>query len=189
MIEGEQFDAPQTVMRRSAVWSSRVSRYGPLAAWAILIFIGSGNMLSAAHTSVLLSIVKWLVPSASKEFLSMVHFLIRKAGHLTEYAVLATLGARAFRHSWHQVLRRNWFWLALILVIVYALSDEFHQSFVPSRTASINDCLIDTAGAFIALMIIRMRGQRRPHAGIRIPISRKRDRIKRPSAASSDLVP
>jgi VanZ family protein len=166
MTEGEQFNAPQTIMRGSGTWGSRVSRYGPMVAWAILIFIGSGNVLSAEHTSVVLSIVKWLFPSASKESLSTVHFLIRKAGHLTEYAILASLGARAFRHSSHQALRRNWFWLSLILVIAYALTDEFHQSFVPSRTASIYDCMIDTAGGLIALAIARWRARRKKGEGL-----------------------
>jgi VanZ family protein len=160
MIEGEQLDAPRPNRRRSGSWSSRVSRYGPLVAWAILIFIGSGNVLSAEHTSVLLSIVKWFFPAASREFLSTVHFLIRKTGHLTEYAILASLGARALRHSWHQSLRQNWFWLSLLLAMMYSLSDELHQSFIPSRTASIYDCMIDSAGALIGLAIVQWRTRR-----------------------------
>lgn len=178
MIKGEQLDAPQAINRRSGIWSDRVSRYGPLVAWAILIFIGSGNVLSAAHTSILLHIVKRLFPSASPEFLSVVHFLIRKTGHLTEYAILATLGARAFRHSSHQALRRNWFWLTLLLAIAYALSDEFHQSFVPSRTASIYDCMIDTAGAFIALLVVRLKTPKSGKLRVGTRTSRDRDRIK-----------
>jgi VanZ family protein len=177
MIEGEQLDAPQA-KRRSGVWGSRVSRYGPLVAWAVLIFIGSGNVLSAEHTSILLPIVKWLFPSANPQFLSVVHFLIRKAGHLTEYAILATLGARAFRHSPHQVLRRNWFWLSLLLAIAYALSDEFHQSFVPARTASIYDCMIDTSGAFIALLVVRVNTPRPPKLRVGTATGRDRDRIE-----------
>src|SRR4051812_39214522 len=123
----------------------RLARYGPLAAWALLIFIGSGSVLSAEHTSVVLSFVKWLFPSASPAFLAWFHFLMRKAGHLTEYAVLATLAARAFRLSSHQFISRHWFKLSLLLAVVYALSDELHQSFVPSRTASIHDSMIDSA--------------------------------------------
>jgi VanZ family protein len=41
--------------------------------------------------------------------------------------------------------------------MVYALTDEFHQSFVPSRTASIQDSLIDSAGALIALSVMWFR--------------------------------
>jgi len=136
---------------------SRFWRYAPLVLWAVLIFIGSGNVLSAAHTSLLLRAVRWLFPNVRDESLAVFHLLVRKAGHLTEYAILATLAARAFRGSSHDLLRRHWFWVSLLLAIVYALTDEWHQSFVPSRTASIYDSLIDSVGALIALTIIWLR--------------------------------
>ena len=137
-------------------------RYGPLVLWALLIFVGSGNVLSAQRTSVLLPFIKWLFPSASPNTLAWFHFLIRKAGHLTEYAILALLAARAFRNSSHQFLQLHWFTLSLLLAMLYALGDEFHQSFVPSRTASIHDSLIDSVGALIALSIIWFRHRRKP---------------------------
>ena len=132
----------------------RLLRYGPLVGWAILIFIGSGSLLSAEHTSGLLIALKRWFPSASEEFLNLVHFLIRKGGHVTEYAILAGLAAHAFRNSFHSLLRRRWFSFSLALAIIYALADEFHQSFVPSRTASIYDSMIDSAGALLALTVI-----------------------------------
>jgi VanZ family protein len=87
-----------------------------------------------------------------------VHFLTRKAGHFTEYAVLAFLTRRAFITSSHAFLRRNWFQLGLLLVVIYGLLDEFHQSFVPSRTASVYDSLIDIAGGLTVLLIFRFYG-------------------------------
>jgi len=137
--------------------SSRFWRYLPLILWAVLIFIASGNVLSAAHTSILLRAVRWLFPNVRDESLAVLHLLVRKAGHLTEYAIFATLAARAFRASAHDLLRRHWFWVSLLLAIAYSLTDEFHQSFVPSRTASIYDSLIDSVGALIALTIIWLR--------------------------------
>ena len=139
--------------------SSRFWRYAPLVLWAGLIFMDSGNVLSAAHTSLLLRAVRWLFPNVRDESLAVFHLLVRKAGHLTEYAILATLAARAFRGSSHDLLRRHWFWVSLMLAIAYALTDEFHQSFVPSRTASIYDSMIDSVGALIALTIIWLRHQ------------------------------
>jgi VanZ family protein len=136
---------------------NRFFRYGPLVIWALLIFIGSGSALSAEHTSVVVRFAKWLFPSATPDFLAWFHFSVRKAGHLTEYAILATLAARAFRNSSHQFVRVHWFKLSLLLAAAYALTDEFHQSFVPSRTASIHDSLIDSAGALIALIVIWSR--------------------------------
>jgi len=162
MVEQERLNRPAD-RPAPTPWRGRLIRYGPLVVWALLIFVGSGNVLSAQHTSVLLPIIKWLFPSASRNSLAWVHFLVRKAGHLTEYAILATLAARAFRNSSHQFIRQHWFKLSLLFATLYALSDEFHQSFVPSRTASIHDSLIDSAGALIALTIIWLR-YRKPAA-------------------------
>jgi VanZ family protein len=49
------------------------------------------------------------------------------------------------------------------LVVVYALADEYHQSFVPSRTASIYDSLIDMIGGLTALLIVRRRAKDSTH--------------------------
>ena len=140
---------------------NRLYRYGPVILWAALIFIGSSDLLSASHTSTfLIRPLRLLFPSASETTLKTIHFLLRKLGHLTEYAVLASLAARAFRTSSQQWLRRRWFWIALSLVIAYALFDEFRQSFVPSRTPSIYDSMIDTVGGLTALVLIRLRSPR-----------------------------
>jgi len=133
--------------------------------WAALIFIGSSNVLSASHTSVILQPLVWLFPHASEATLAAIHFLIRKVGHLTEYAILALLAARAFRTSSRELLRTRWFWISLLFVVAYSLSDEFHQSFVPSRTASIYDSLIDSVGGFAALIMLAIRGRVRTGSG------------------------
>jgi VanZ family protein len=141
---------------------NRLARYGPLIVWAALIFIGSTDVLSAAHTGgVITRVLLWLFPNLSAGTLNLVHFLIRKSGHLTEYAIFAWLTARAFRTSSQALLRNRWFWASLLLVVVYALSDEFHQSFYPSRTASIYDSMIDSVGGFVALLIVWLRGKTR----------------------------
>ena len=141
---------------------SRWWRYGPVVVWAALIFIGSGNLLSGSHTgSFLLGPLRWLFPHAAEHTLTSIHVLIRKAGHLTEYAILAWLAARAFRTSSRDFLRRHWFWVTLVLIIAYALSDEFHQSFVPSRGASIRDSLIDSAGGLLMLVWLKLWARRR----------------------------
>jgi len=159
MVEQDRLNRRAHHPYRSS-WRGRLFRYGPLVLWAILIFIGSGNVLSAEHTSVLVQVVKWFFPSASPAFLAWCHFLARKAGHFSEYAILATLAARAFRHSSHRFIKLHWFKFSVLFAVVYALSDEFHQSFVPSRTASIYDSMIDSAGALIALSIIWFRHRR-----------------------------
>lgn len=133
--------------------SSRVWRYAPLILWMGFIFFASTNELSAMNTSrVVRPLLIWLFPDISEERIRLTHFLVRKAAHFTEYAVLGLLAARAFWSSKNQFLRRSWFMAGLALVVCYALFDEYHQSFVPSRSGSLFDCLIDVAGGLFALI-------------------------------------
>jgi len=142
--------------RRRWLW-----RYGPLIFWAVLIFIGSTDVLSASHTAgPLRRVLFWVFPHISEQTLSTLQFLLRKAGHVTEYAILALLAARAFTSSSRELLRSHWFWLSLLFVVAYSLSDEFHQSFVPSRTGSIYDSLIDSLGGLTMLALLAL-GKRR----------------------------
>ena len=89
----------------------------------------------------------------------MFQFVVRKAGHFSEYAIFALLAARAFRNSAREMVSQHWFWVSLLFVVAYSLSDEFHQSFVPSRTASIYDCMIDSLGGLTVLVLLAIRKQ------------------------------
>jgi VanZ family protein len=118
---------------------------------------------------VLRPLVLWFLPSLNESQIGAIHFLLRKVGHFTEYAILAYLARRAFVTSTHELLRRYWFQWALLLIVSYALLDEFHQSLVPSRTASIYDSAIDVAGGITVLLVLRLfrKGtpSRRPDIG------------------------
>jgi len=95
-----------------------------------------------------------LFPNTTPETLATIHFIIRKLAHLTEYAILGFLAARAFRTS------PRWFLISAVLIVVYALLDEYHQTFVPSRTASIFDSFSDMAGGMAALTVVRRKTPR-----------------------------
>jgi len=139
-----------------------LSRYLPLVVWLAFISFASSDSFNAGNTSRIIGpLVLWLFPNTSPETLDVVHFITRKAAHLTEYAILGYLAARAFRTSPSPKLARHWFLISLLLIFTYALLDEYHQSFVPSRTASFGDSLIDTIGGLIALLWIRRRTRRR----------------------------
>jgi VanZ family protein len=130
------------------------------------IFFASTGEFSAANTSRIIGpLLRWLFPGISDENLVFAHFLTRKAAHFTEYAILAWFAARAFTTSSDQALHRRWFLISLALVVLYALSDEYHQSFVASRTASIYDSLIDMSGGLTSLLLYALRRRRR--AGMR----------------------
>jgi VanZ family protein len=140
----------------------RFWRYGPLVLWILFISFASTNQFSASNTSeILRPLLLWFFPNLSESRLAALHFLMRKAGHFTEYAVLAFLARRAFITSSRLFLQRYWFQLGLLLVVIYGLLDEFHQSFVPSRTASIYDSAIDVAGGFTVLLVFSLYGKNR----------------------------
>jgi VanZ family protein len=106
-------------------------------------------------------VLLWLFPRISEETLDLTHFFVRKAAHFTEYAILALLAARVFLSSSQQPLRGRWFTSALLLVVLYALSDEYHQTFVPTRTGSIYDSMIDITGGLTALLILALWNKRK----------------------------
>jgi VanZ family protein len=162
MIDEDSLPAAQ-LRQNSGKLKNRLWRYGPAAIWALLIFIGSSDLLSSSHTSgFIIGPLHALFPNASEATLAAIHFALRKLGHFTEYAILALLIARALRGSSVRFFRERWFWVSLAFVMVYASSDEFHQRFVDSRTASIYDSMIDTAGGLTALLFVARRRVRSP---------------------------
>ena len=123
-----------------------------------LTFLLSTDVGSAANTSRFIEpFLRWLIPNISPEAVAKAHFFIRKAGHLSEYGVLGLMLWRALRQTrlgasgktpWKTAVA------ALVLSVAYAATDEFHQSFVPTRTASVRDVMIDTSGSLLSLSII-----------------------------------
>ncbi len=75
--------------------------------------------------------------------------LVSKLAHVAEYTVLGGL------IQWAMGIRRAW--PAWLMTIAYAATDEFHQSFVPGRTARMTDVLIDAAGAAIGIALVWWR--------------------------------
>ena len=119
-----------------------------------IIFAGSTDLMSAEHTSRIIGpLLRWFVPTISPPTLIRVEFFLRKAAHVSEYAVLAVLLYRAFVHTVFQSRRALSAGLVLLSCAAYAASDEFHQSFVPSRTASLRDVMIDLCGATLAVLL------------------------------------
>jgi VanZ family protein len=120
------------------------------ALWGALISILSTDSFSSEHTSrFILPALRWIFPHASMETLEVMHAVIRKTAHLTEYFILSIflfLAQRGEDRGW----KLRWAIWAIVMCAGYASLDEFHQSFVPSRTASPWDALIDTTGASVA---------------------------------------
>ncbi|HAF15352.1 MAG TPA: hypothetical protein DHU55_05235 [Blastocatellia bacterium] len=148
------------VKNPSSAWQ-RLGRYGPLFFWILLIAFASTSEFSALNTStVVRPLLLWFFPNLSEARIAAIHFLIRKTAHFTEYAVLAFLARRAFITSSNAFIQRHWFQVGVILVVIYSLLDEFHQSFEPSRTASIYDSAIDVAGGLSVLLVLKLYDKR-----------------------------
>jgi len=138
----------ETQSARDRIW-----RYTPLIIWMALIFFASSHEFSATNTSrIVRPLLLWLFPNITEESIGLAHVLVRKAAHLIEYAILGWLAARVFSSSSRAFLRHRWFLAGLLLVAAHALLDEYHQSFVPSRTASLYDSGIDIAGGLMGLL-------------------------------------
>ncbi len=76
-----------------------------------------------------------------------IHF--DKICHLIEFGILGYLSYRAFVHSNLTVLKKNALLLAIIFTILFGISDEFHQFFVPLRQPDVYDIMADSFGTII----------------------------------------
>ena len=139
----------------------------PALIWMALIFSASSDSRSYEHTSLLVEpFLHWLFPQMSEAHVKAIHLLFRKSGHVTEYAVLALLLWRALRKPVRND-PRSWNWrearFTLLMVMLYAATDEFHQLFVHERTSLVSDVMIDTAGGAAGLFALWILGRWRKH--------------------------
>ena len=134
-------------------------RHGPMVLLMVAIFIVSSDLGSADNTRpVLASIVRrflpWLALRMTPEMIDVTDFIIRKIAHVTEYAVLCLLVSRSVGVKVTASIRERL--VPAGISSLYALSDEFHQSFVPSRGATYTDVMWDTLGAIIGATILQV---------------------------------
>jgi VanZ family protein len=129
----------------------------PALLWTALVLSASTRLFSGAQTaSVLEALLTSLFGEAPRQHLDVAHFLLRKLAHLTEYGILGWLLYRA-RRQHETVWNLIWARFALAGVALVAITDELHQHFVPSRTGSPVDVLLDLIGGLVALAILRKR--------------------------------
>ncbi len=129
-----------------------------------LISVGSTDVLAADETSrFIVPFLRWLLPGTTPATLDLLHGVIRKLGHVSEFAVLAVLWYRSL--TWGgQAWRRKAALVAFALTLAFAGLDETHQAFVATRTASVTDVGWDGLGALCGVVGSGMwkgRGARR----------------------------
>lgn len=105
-----------------------------------------------------LAVIFWL---SSQSQVPGAHYVWDKALHVVGYAGLGVLALRAF-HGGLARPRLLPTLLAAIVVVLWGISDEYHQSFVPGRDASALDVVADTIGMALAVVVVGVKTRRRP---------------------------
>lgn len=109
----------------------------PVFVWMIVIFLFSNRQK---------------IQVSSEE---PVNFLFFKTLHVLEYAMLYFLSFRAVRYTTGGKETFRWFVTAFLITLLYAITDEIHQTFVPTRGGRPRDVIIDSIGASLAWISIK----------------------------------
>jgi VanZ family protein len=126
--------------------SPKLKLWLPVVIWCLVIFTASTSLFTAENTSRwVVPLLSWMFPGASAASLQAGGFLVRKLAHFTEYGVLFLLLVRGPLRG-----RAGW---AVVICALYAMTDEFHQIFVPLRTPSIYDVALDATGALFTCFL------------------------------------
>jgi VanZ family protein len=132
--------------------------------WLILIAIESSALLSASNTSRILYPLLHFLFRMDWDHFEVWHFLIRKAGHVIGYAILSILLFRAWRVTLPAMSSAKWTsrWatIAILGTALVASLDEWHQSFIPSRTGRWQDVVLDTCAGIAAQILIFLLSKR-----------------------------
>lgn len=161
------------IINKNKNYSKKIIVWVLIILWMFIIFIfSSQNSEDSSKLSrgFLRNFILWFLPkNINQDTIDFLEYILRKCAHMTEYAVLAILISiqlrlyRVFEAEWKKI------WTAVILVMVYAATDEFHQLFVGGRSGQVTDVLIDTcggiAGAFIIYLIYKFKNIRKKENG------------------------
>jgi VanZ family protein len=142
--------------------------WAPALLWLALIAWESTSFFAAEKTGTwLAAVLTFLFGSLSPQHFQLAHELLRKFGHLFLYSILSLLCFRAWWAtlraksgeplSWRTMLS-HWSLraaaVALLMTVLVAAGDEWHQTLLPSRTGSIHDVLLDTMAAIFAQLAL-----------------------------------
>jgi VanZ family protein len=122
----------------------------------VVVLAMSSSQMSAENTGSLLgSVLAWLLPGLRPGHVDLIHGLLRKAAHVTEYGILGALWRRSLVDS-GVVRPRVGGVLALAVSVVWAVVDETHQSLLATRTGAVGDVVLDSLGALGAIVAAQL---------------------------------
>lgn len=126
-----------------------------VVSWMALIFYLShqpatqSNGISTGVTEKVIEIIEKIAPNLDIDIRSFNH-IIRKNAHFYSYLILGILVSNVVSN--YQPVRKKGFILALSICVLYAISDEVHQLFIPGRSGQIKDVFIDSVGAVVGVL-------------------------------------
>ena len=126
-----------------------------LISWMCFIFFMShqpGNV-SSNQSDLVLKIFSFIGIELNDYFGEVATFIVRKTAHFSEYFILYLLSYNVFRCY---IKNKKYSIYLILFVALYAISDEFHQSFIPGRGPAIRDVLIDTSGGAFAYITMNL---------------------------------
>ena len=115
-----------------------------VAAWMVLIFLLS-NQPSNESDALSLGLLGKIMALFN---INLTDHIVRKTAHAFEYFMLASLIFNASRRTWHKSRP----FLTFLIALLYSVSDEFHQRFIPGRAARFSDVCIDCAGVVAGIL-------------------------------------
>lgn len=135
-------------------------KFGLLVLWMALIFFFSSQVSndSTATTNIVINILYKIYcmfvspPKDLLTFTEMVFKPVRKIAHFSEFAILGVLvyiNVKDFKNN-KTIL------LSCLISLIYAISDEIHQIFVPGRACTLIDVLIDFSGSLVGILFIHL---------------------------------
>jgi VanZ family protein len=152
---------------KGIIYMYKIFSWSAVILWMGLIFYLShqpateSNQLSKGITEVIVKEVEKVAPNAEFDIRGFNH-IVRKNAHFFAYLVLAVLVINAFRRSGIYGYRSVG--IALLICVLYAISDEVHQLFVPGRGSQAKDVFIDSAGVSIGIGVYMLFGGRRKNS-------------------------
>lgn len=123
-----------------------------LVTWIIIIFFMSNQHaeVSTKQSDLVIKLFNLIGLDLNSYLGSLTTFIIRKAAHFSEYFILYILTNNVLKYYFSDKKKRIY---SLIFILIYAISDEIHQYFVPGRAMALRDVLIDFSGGLTACLI------------------------------------
>lgn len=128
-----------------------------------LLFTASTDLGGTQRTSrLIVPVLRWVVPDISPAAIDRAQFAVRKSGHAVGYSILAALIWRGVRRTpaGKQASFQRSATVAFALAVLFAASDEWHQTFTATRQGSLADVALDAGGAAAGLVILWLWSRR-----------------------------